>query len=249
MGKRMAKKSVTLSNGRGWPTQTAARQHFKEMLARYEDDTPITDSGDHADLSALLERYDLLIADGPSKIGAGISRFEKRKSFVKGFPTRGFWVVRVDDSDTDFSYIDAITGSPRPQSQEFYDACHGAISEDLRRAKERQFERFADENGCLPCDETGVLVTFTNARLSHAHPAFVTLVRTFMEMRGWGGAVPTGTLSPSADRQISTSFTDPSDAEAFKAFHHASAIMRIVAAGQGGLVADPTKIRRPIRLA
>lgn len=244
----MTKKSVTLSNGRDWPTQTAARQHFKEMLSRYEDDTPITDAGDHADLCALLERYDLLIANGPLKTGAGIARFDKRKSFVKGFPTRGFWVVRINDTDTDFSYIDAIIGSPRPQSQEFYDACHGAISQDLRHAKERQFEQFSDENDCLPCDATGVLVTFTNAHLSHAHPAFVSLVRAFRDMRGWGEAVPAGTLSPSADRQISSSFTDPRDAEAFKTFHHATAIMRIVAAGQGGPVADPAAVKRPIRL-
>ncbi|MBY5406523.1 DCL family protein [Rhizobium leguminosarum] len=242
-------KSVDLPNGRFWTTRKAAREHFRDIFGRYEDGTKISDPGDHDDLSALLERYDLLITDGPPKIGKGIAHFERRKTFDKGFPVRGFWVVRVDGTDTDFSYVDAVNGTPKPQAQEFYHACRNAVSEDLRREKERQFDRFSDDDRMIACDATGALVGFTNANLSHAFPSFLTLVNEFRMLRGWIDAIPEGTLSASADKQISTTFVDPRDVTAFKAHHHSRAILRIVTSGKGGPVKDPTAIRRPIRLA
>ncbi|KXG84236.1 DCL family protein [Agrobacterium bohemicum] len=242
-------KGVELSNGKSWKTQLAAKQHFKEMLARYDDGETITDPEDHFDLGALLERYDLLLSEGPSKTGKGIDRFEKRKSFVNGYPTRGFWVYRVDGTDTDFSYISAITGSAKPKMQEFYDACHNAVSKDLRRAKEKQFDSFSDENGCIVCEISGELVSFMNARLNHAYPAFITIVNDYKELRGWSDVVPEGLLTVSADRQISTSFAKIEDAEAFRTFHNSVAVLRIVAAGpQAGTVDSPNEIQRPIRL-
>jgi hypothetical protein len=101
----------------------------------------------------------------------------------------------------------------------------------------------------IACDATGTLVGFTNANLSHAFPSFLTLVNEFRMLRGWIDAIPEGTLSASADKQISTTFVDPMDAAAFKAHHNSRAILRIVAIGKGGPVKDPTTIRRPIRLA
>lgn len=242
-------KSVELSNGRFWATRKAAREYFRDIFGRYEDGEKISDPGDHDDLSALLERYDLLITDGPSKIGKGIAHFERRKTFDKGFPVKGFWVVRVDGTDTDFSYVDAINGTPKPPAQEFYHACRNAVSEDLRREKEKQFDRFSNDDRMIVCDATGVLVGFTDAILSHAFPSFLTLVNEFRVMRGWIEVIPEGTLSASADKQISTTFVDPRDVAAFKAHHHSRAVLRIVTSGKGGPVKDPTAIRRPIRLA
>lgn len=243
-------KGVELSNGKSWKTQAAAKQHFKDMLARYGDGATIADPDDHQDLCALLIRYDLLVSEGPSKIGKGIDRFEKRKSFVNGYPTRGFWAYRIDKSDTDFSYISAIAGTAKAKGQEFYDACHNAVSKDLRRAKEKQFDSFSDENGCILCEVSGELVSFMNARLNHAYPAFITVVNSFRTSRGWADVVPDGVLTISADRQISTSFADAGDAEAFRIFHNSIAVLRIVAAGPlAGTVDSPDEVKRPIRLS
>lgn len=65
-------KAINLSNGRAWNTQSAALAHFKDMLARYADEEVVEDRVDHDDLIALLERYDAVIVDGPSKIGNGV---------------------------------------------------------------------------------------------------------------------------------------------------------------------------------
>ena len=71
----MAKK-IELENGRVWKTQSAALEHFKGMLARYEDNDTVDDLEDHEDLLALLERYDQLDLDEVSKVGCGIDYFE-----------------------------------------------------------------------------------------------------------------------------------------------------------------------------
>lgn len=242
-------KGFSLSNGRVFSIQADGITHFKEMLARYDDGQIVEDANDHSDLVSLLERYDL-VNDGPSKIGVGVRRFEKRKTFSRGFPTHGFWVVRIDGSDTDFSYKNAVTGRPKPQSQEFWDACHNAVVEDLRKEKARQFDRLSDQDGCHPCDLTGEPVTFKSANLCHAFPSFGGIVSEFRRRKGWTDNVPTGVLSVSADRQISTELIDTVVREEFRQFHHSVAILRIVASSltSRAVVSDPAEIRRPIRL-
>jgi hypothetical protein len=43
---------------RSFRTQSSALEHFKALLHRYQDGQCISDQGDHADLGALIERYD-----------------------------------------------------------------------------------------------------------------------------------------------------------------------------------------------
>ncbi|WP_316961768.1 DCL family protein [Agrobacterium tumefaciens] len=112
-------KPVELTNGKVFKSKKAAEQHFREMLARYNDGDHISDYQDHSDLSALLERFDLLVSDGPSKIGAGIRRFERRLNKGDGWSSPGFWVIRVDDTPTDFSYVQAVAGRPKSDAEEF----------------------------------------------------------------------------------------------------------------------------------
>ncbi|MDE2473131.1 MAG: DCL family protein, partial [Bradyrhizobium sp.] len=100
-------KSVSLPNGRFWKAQTAALDHFKNMLRRHVDEQTVEDYLDHDDLVALLERYDAVIVDAPAKIGRGIDYFFRRQNVGEGFSTPGFWVRRIDGSETDFSYIQA----------------------------------------------------------------------------------------------------------------------------------------------
>ncbi len=130
-------KSVSLSNGRHWTTQAAAREHFKSMLARYADNEEISNRADHEDLVALLERYDECIAEAPSKAGCGIDGFFRRRNVFDGYSTPSFWVRRIDGNETDFSYITAVTGTPKGRSEEFYDACRAAVQPSLLAAKKK----------------------------------------------------------------------------------------------------------------
>lgn len=153
-------KPVELSNGQVFKTKKAAEQHFRDILARYRDGEHISDYQDHSDLSALLERFDLLVSDGPSKIGAGIKRFERRLNKGDGWSSPGFWVVRVDNTPTDFSYVQAVAGRPKSDAEEFSVACHNAVSRDLLGMKQRQFDHFAGPDGLIACDITGNFVAY-----------------------------------------------------------------------------------------
>ncbi|MGH0276529.1 DUF3223 domain-containing protein [Sinorhizobium meliloti] len=241
-------KSVQLSNGRLWKSQKAAKKHFSEMLARYKDGENISNYQDHSDLSALLERFDLIFADGPSKIGAGIKRFERRLNKGDGWSSPGFWVIRDDNTPTDFSFPNAVDGRPKSDAEEFSVACHNAVSRDLLGMKQRQFDHFAGPDGLIACDITGNLVAYSEAQLSHAHPPFGIIVKEFRKLKGWQDSIPPGTLTASADAQISTHFADDAVAREFLNFHHDRAVLRIIGKDRPPISMSATiNINRPLR--
>ncbi|GAA5658213.1 hypothetical protein Brsp06_04597 [Brucella sp. NBRC 13694] len=241
-------KPVELANGQIFKTKKAAEQHFRDMLARYRDGEHISDYQDHSDLSSLLERFDLLVSDGPSKIGAGIKQFERRLNKGDGWSSPGFWVIRVDNTPTDFSYVQAVAGRPKSDAEEFSVACHNAVSRDLLGMKQRQFDRFAGPDGLIACDITGKLVAYSEAQLSHAHPPFGIIVKEFRELKGWQDSIPAGTLTASADAQISTHFADDAVAQEFLNFHHDRAVLRIIGKNRPSIsISAAVIVNRPLR--
>ena len=241
-------KPVELANGQIFKTKKAAEQHFRDMLARYRDGEHISDYQDHSDLSSLLERFDLLVSDGPSKIGAGIKQFERRLNKGDGWSSPGFWAIRVDNTPTDFSYVQAVAGRPKSDAEEFSVACHNAVSRDLLGMKQRQFDRFAGPDGLIACDITGKLVAYSEAQLSHAHPPFGIIVKEFRELKGWQDSIPAGTLTASADAQISTHFADDAVAQEFLNFHHDRAVLRIIGKNRPSIsISAAVIVNRPLR--
>lgn len=244
-------KTIGLSNGRVWKTQSAAIAHFKDMLARYADEETVEDRVDHEDLVALLERYDAVIVDGPSKIGAGAELFFRRRNVGEGYSTPGFWVRRIDGSETDFSYLAAVRGAPKSSAQEFYDACRAAVAADLKAAKARHFKTYGDDLGLVPCELTDALIAHEEAHIDHAYPTFGQLVLSFRAARGWQHEAPPGTITAPADNQTMTTFVDPAVAAAFRQFHHAAAILRIIARTRNLAMSAgqrKPKVRRPVIL-
>jgi hypothetical protein len=243
---------VTLSNGRTWPTQGAALAHFKAMLARYRDEEAIEDRADHEDLTALLERYDAVIVDSPSKIGKGVESFLRRRNNGEYYSTSGFWVRRVDGSETDFSYIAAVKGTPKSLMQEFYDACRAAVAADLKAAKARHFKTYGDELGRVPCELSDALISSDEAHLDHAWPTFGQLVLSFRAARGWQHDAPPGTVTAPADRQTTSTFVEPAVADAFRQFHHGAAILRVISRSRNLAMSASQrkpKVRRPVILS
>ncbi len=97
-------KTVRLPNGRSWPRKGDAVDHFKAMLARYRDGSRVSDTTDHSDLASLLEVYDSVLEAGqPTKGGAGVSHFERRRDQDHPGHTSCFFVVRTDGTSIDFS--------------------------------------------------------------------------------------------------------------------------------------------------
>jgi hypothetical protein len=244
-------KPVTLSNGKSWPTQAAALAHFKAMLARYEDKQAIDNASDHDDLSALVERFDLAIQDGPAKAGSGIDHFERRRNVGDGFSTPGFWTIRTDGSATDISYIWAVKAVPMSDAQQFTGACRTTVQAVLLAAKKRAFELYGDALDRVPCEITGKLISFNEAHLDHAWMTFSQIVVGFRAARGWSHSIPAGCLTPPADAQIVSAFQDPAVAAAFAGYHHQIAKLRLIEKGANLSMAAGQRqpiIRRPIQL-
>ena len=95
---------INLPNGRNWPRKGDAVDYFKAMLARYSDGARVVDPTDHSDLASLLQVYDSVLDAGePTKVGAGISHFERRRDLDHPGNTSCFFVVRIDGTSIDFS--------------------------------------------------------------------------------------------------------------------------------------------------
>ena len=244
-------KSVHLSNGRQWKTQTAAIGHFRAMLHRYGNGDTISDPSDHDDLASLLERYDEAVADVVSKIGSGIDHFERRLNFAEGRTTPGFWAVRTDGSATDFSFYAGVRGQPKQEAHEFSDACRAAVAGELKRAKRDHFTKHADVDGRVPCDLTDTLVTHDEAHVDHAFPSFGQIAAAFRAAKGWHAEIPTGVLTPSRDQQTITTFVDPATVAEFREFHRRLAKLRVVAAERNLAMAARQrvpKVKRPVEI-
>lgn len=219
---------VVLSNGSKWPNKTAANDHFRALRDRWGVGVVIDDPVDHEDLCALLERYDQVIATGPSKVGCGIHHFETRENVSHGGVTIGFWVTRTDQSETDFSFIAAVDGQPRNPDAELVEACREAVYERIAVAKREFFRQHADEAGNVACAVTGELVSIVAARADYTGKSLRDITWDFRVSEGWGAAVPQGVISLPADAQVSARFADIEAMIRFRTFHDRNARMRVV---------------------
>ena len=238
---------------RSFRTQSSALEHFKALLHRHQDGQRVSDPADHTDLVALIERFDpVLEAVGEPTKGAGqIAHFERRLNTGTGWSTSGFWIVRQDGTETDFSYIDAVKGKPKGRSQDFYNACRQAVALDLVLAKKQAFAQYGDDQGRVECELTGKMVTIDDAHLDHAWPYFSHMVSGFRAARGWSRDIPDGIVSAPADGQTTATFVDSAVTEAFRAFHHDQAVLRILSREanlQTASSARRPRVARPVRL-
>lgn len=195
-----------------------------DALETFDVDDPV----DHEDLCALLERYDEVISTGPSKIGSGIHHFETRENNSHGGITVGFWVIRTDGSDTDFSFIVAVDGHPRNPDADFVEACREAVYEGITAAKREFFQRNADESGRVICAVTGDRISEAAAKPDYTGKTLRDIAWAFRDSEGWVLALPSGIVSPPADAQVAVQFVDMDAMIRFRAFHDRVAKMRIV---------------------
>ena len=224
----MAKKAVRLNNGKKWSSKGDAINYFRDLRDRHPVGAPILDPSDHKDLLALLERYDLAIADGPAKTGVGVDHFETRINITNGGRNVGFWVVRIDGSETDFSFIRAVNEAPKRELEQLSDACRDAIFPELQTTKALYFATYADSRGAVPCAFSGSPITVNESALEYLQTSFAEIVKAFANSKGWMAAVPPGVISEPKDGQTTTTFVTKEHAAAFRQFHRASAKICVV---------------------
>ena len=247
----MPSKPVNLNNGRVFARQGDAEKHFLAIRDRHPLNTPIADADDIDDLLSLLERYDALIHDGPSKIGVGVLHFETRLNYTNGGSNVGFWVVRTDNSETDFSLFKAVSGRGTPVNLQFHEACRSAVGEALGEAKRGFFAEHADADDTIPCEAMGVRIKLSETRVDYVVSSFKDIVHAFRRTRGWTDEFPDGVITQPGDAQTITTFVDPVVAAAFRKYHDACAQVRLVSKSataadlRQGATLPP---KRPLRL-
>lgn len=220
--------AITLTNGKTWASQKAAKAHFKEILHGYANGAIVDDPGHHDDLAALVTRFDEVLPAEERKGAAGIARFERRLNTGAGFATPGFWLVRPNGEATDFSYLRAIEGRAKSRDLEFADACRRAVASELDAFMRSEFT--GSLNGVVACALTGAPIAQAEAPADHHDPSFASIILSFRQAQGWAGAAPAGVLTTGADAQTTTTFVRAADEAAFRAFHQAHAKLRVVSA-------------------
>lgn len=221
-------KPVVLANGSEWANQKLAYEHFKDLRDSYLLETPIENLDHHEDLCALLERYDAAIAAGPSKAGSGVAYFFTRENEAHGGKTIGFWVMRTDGTETDFSFKTAISGRPKDADAELVEACRESVYDLLIDLKADHFKRAASKAREVRCEVSGNPVDAYGSRLDYAPIEFRDLVWAFRTNEGWEENIPPGILSVSADGQLTTQFVDMDAMARFRAYHAEHARLRVV---------------------
>jgi hypothetical protein len=200
-------------------TMKAAKDFFKEMLARYSDGDDVNEE-DSANLDRLLERH----PEASQKIGCGVRRYFRKRT-DKG--TSCFWLERTDGTETEFSYLTCVDAKGKSIYQEFAEACREAVQPDLIATKRTYFGDHGDEQGRVACDVTGEMIKYDESHLDHKKPmTFQVIVRTFVTANS---ITPSREmLSSPQDQQFATTFTDEEIANKFREYHHSLSQLRVI---------------------
>jgi hypothetical protein len=200
-------------------TKAAAINHFRGMLHRHPIGVRIPEP-DASELGWLLERH----PEYCQKQGAGIDYFITEKTV---YGKRGFRIIRIDKSSTDFSYNCSINGTAPTALSEALRAMRAEVVDDILGKKHDYFREHGGPDGTVPCAITNVPITIDGAHADHAPPrSFGTLAIAFLEALGID---PATFITPPADNQYEPRIADPVLAEAWRAYHHKLAVIRVVA--------------------
>lgn len=164
--------SITIGD-QEFSSKKDALGYFKNILHRYNIGDNV-DKNDFNDLLALLESHPRVV----QKIGVGIEliRIAKLK-----FNTRGFELIRIDNSTEFFSYTKRIN-APKSDFSRFNEACRQAIQNDLRNVKLAFFDKYS-KKGKVKCQESGELSKFEELSIDHRQPnTFSVIVDRFVEL-------------------------------------------------------------------
>lgn len=161
--------------------------------------------------------------EAQQKIGAGVDRIEVRLNteFGKGAP--GFWVVRRDGSETDFSYRKCVNGQQSGRAK-FISACRFAIKDHVAEFK-TEFFRVAEKPTCAL---TGTSIEFGDCHVDHTPPyTFERIVQAFASLNALDIDDPSLTMG-GIDGLLTPLFTSPTLRDKFVTFHNNFATLRVI---------------------
>lgn len=216
----MAKGKPVELGHRSFPTQKAAIEYFRDLLARHAvGDELAGESADFRDVRAILERH----PERDQKVGCGIDAFIVR---LDDNANKMFWLRRTDGTETDFSFYSCVKGRGSSLRQEFAEAARFAVFPEMRSHKDLYFAQHSNAEGLAPCEETGVLMCIDDAHVDHHPIPFDQIVEDFL--RSFFITPSRNILSSPADNQQTTTFVCEMTEHQFVEFHRQRASLLVV---------------------
>lgn len=194
-------------------TKAEASNFVKSLLAKYS----IGDVIYGEDRDTLLD----LLSHHPkaqTKIGDGVTSIFVQRAEMGG---KCFWLRRLDDTTTEFSYLKCITHPP--PDRHYMEACRNAIKDQIALARETAFGTSLE----VPCPLTGTLVTRTSCHVDHSPPnEFKTLALEFARTEGLDPV--SVELDGCGDGESERRFHDRDVEGRWQEFHRTHASLRVV---------------------
>jgi hypothetical protein len=163
------------------------------------------------------------------KIGVGIEHFEVR---INRYNQKCFWLIRVDGSETDFSFLKCVHAPTKRQLA--YRGMRNAVDDQIIAYRNRIFGR-----GPVYCAVTGEHIAHTfYCHIDHAPPwTFKNIAEAFIEIEG---SVPE--CVGGEDGVVGALLRDTAVSDRWKEFHLARAELRAVT-----IEANLSLLRRQMR--
>lgn len=216
-GVKKQKPTYTLG-GVTFDAKTQLNNYVKQVLANA---TP----GAALEGESLAVVRDLLTwhPEAEQKIGCGVAAIEVRLTPDFGKNTRGFWLVRDDGTDTDFSYRKCVD-SEQSYRKKFLSACRFSVKDHITEFKE-EFFRVAPKP---TCGLSGVAISPDNSHVDHTPPyTFDRIVQAFVTLNALDMDDPALTMG-GVDGLLVPLFASPTMRDRFVAFHNNYATLRVI---------------------
>lgn len=157
--------------GQTFKTKIKLQEHIRTILYQYQDGAYLSQT-DFIFMMDVLEQH----PDYKLKYGTGVKAI-----YVKQNPvyrnTRNFWIVRLDNSETDFSYLECLKETS--QKKKFLNACRVAIEPYTQEYKRNFFDNLNGKIYTCPC--TNEALNFIGSHVDHKSPkTFKQLVKDFI---------------------------------------------------------------------
>lgn len=146
-------------NNTEFKTQKEALDYFKNILNQCNINEIIPQHFD--DLYELLCRHPHAI----EKIGCGVESFMIKPD---GYGHKCFWLIRVDGTIEDFSYIISVKGKDITNELKFRKACRTAIRHQIVEYRDKYF----DGKLYAKCEKTGKEIELSTCHVDHIEPMY-----------------------------------------------------------------------------
>lgn len=195
------KKITYTFGGATFSTKKAVKDKCRELLYKYNIGAVITDTVEHSFLTDLVNQHPYK----DFKIGAGIKYFFIA---VSEYKNRMFKILRIDNTDTDFSFIQCIDGE-RTKKVKFRKACRDTVKNQILNFK---------DNAGYAYDKT--------VDVDHTEIEFEEMVRQFIDK--FKIDVEQIEFDDARDNQTNVEFVDKLLKAEFQLFHYQKARLQIL---------------------